>query len=41
MHGYGTRNSRTTKLLKTAVQINFILVGFFGFHFFSHAYIYS
>ena len=29
MHGYGTRNSRTTKLLKTTVQINVIPVSFF------------
>ena len=29
MHSYGTRNSRKTKLLKTTVHINFILVGFF------------
>ena len=34
MHGYGTRNSRTTKLFKTTVQINFILVGFFWLPFF-------
>ena len=29
VHGYGTRNSRTgkTKLLKTIVHINFIIVG--------------